>query len=147
MARAILIAEDDEDDAVAISSTLKKAGVKNPLIAVNDGTEVIAYLKGDKHYADRKKFPLPAVLLLDLKMPRIGGLQVLQWLAERQQVREILVIVLTGHNDLGNLRIAYQTGARSFLTKPCRVADVQNLIRSYSTYWESDGVPGERASV
>lgn len=147
MARAVLIAEDDEDDLLALSSTLKKAGVKNPLIPLNDGTEVIAYLKREKHYADRKKFPPPAVLLLDLKMPRIGGLQVLEWLAERKQSREILVIVLTGHNNLGNLRTAYQTGARSFLTKPCRVADVQNLIRSYSTYWESDGVSSDWASM
>jgi CheY-like chemotaxis protein len=147
MARAVLIADDDEDDAVALSATLKKAGVKNPLFAVNDGAEVIAYLKGDRRYSDREKFPLPAVLLLDLKMPRIGGLQVLQWLAERQQVREILIIVLTGHNDMGNLRTAYQTGARSFLTKPCRLVDVQNLIRSYSTYWESDVPPIERPSM
>jgi len=144
MARAILIAEDDEDDALLISSTLKKAGVHNPLVALHDGTEVIAYLKGDKQYADREKFPFPSVLLLDLKMPRISGLQVLQWLAERKQAREILIVVLTGHNDLGNLRTAYQTGARSFLTKPCRVADIQSLVRSYSTYWESDAISDQR---
>jgi len=139
VAKAILIADDEIDDLIATSSALKRAGIKSSLMTVDDGTEVIAYIKGEREYADRRKFPLPRVLLLDLKMRRIGGFEVMQWLRDRRQVREILVVVLTGHGDLENVLRAYQSGARSFLRKPCAVKDVKNLMRAYSTYWETDG--------
>jgi CheY-like chemotaxis protein len=136
MTKLILIAEDTEDDAVIVRRSLKDAGVKNPIITVDDGDKVIAYLKGEDEYADRKKFPIPSVLLLDLKMRKVSGFQVLEWLGKKQRYKKILTVVLSGHQDLENIRLAYQLGASSFLTKPCQVEDVKNLIRAYSTYWD-----------
>lgn len=141
MAKLILIADDDENDALAISRTLKKAGIKNSSITVSDGAEVIAYFKGQGNYRDRKKFPMPSVLLLDLKMPRIGGFAVMEWLNDQKEVHgNMLVVVLTGHGDLENVKRAYSRGARSFLVKPCQIEDVRNLVRGYSAYWETEKV-------
>jgi len=139
MAKTILIADDNENDAFAINATLKRAGINNSLMMVSDGSDVIAYFKGDKGYGDRTKFPRPSVLLLDLKMPRIGGFAVLEWLREKKELENLLVIVLTGHGELENLKRAYELGARSFLVKPCSVEDVGNLVRAYSMYWETSG--------
>jgi CheY-like chemotaxis protein len=139
MPKVILIADDSENDVIAIRETLKDAGVINPIITVEDGRGVVAYLKGEGEYVDRKKFPLPSILLLDLKMPRMGGFRVMEWLSEHQKMRDILVIVLSGQDrgELENVRRAYRLGARSFLVKPCHVQEIHNLIRAYSTYWET----------
>lgn len=134
----ILIADDNENDAIAIVETLKAAGVKNPLTLVFDGKEVIAYLKGDEHYGDRTKYPIPTVLLLDLKMPMLGGFDVLEWLRLPGPGRDILIVVLSGYAEIGDIRRGYELGARSFLPKPCRVEDIHNLVRAYSTYWQMD---------
>lgn len=140
MSKIVLIVDDDENDVFAISETLSNAGVKNPLITVSDGADVISYFAGMGRYADREKFPLPRVLLLDLKMQRMGGFSVMEWLNQQHKsVRaDLLVVVLTAHGELENVRRAYQLGARSFLTKPCSVDDVRNLVRGYSTFWETE---------
>ena len=138
MAKVILIADDDENDLVATSQTLRDAGVKSLLMSVSDGEDVIAYFKGDNQYADREKYPIPDVLLLDLKMRRTGGFQVLEWLKKHAKTDSTIVIVLSAHGELENVRNAYALGARSFLTKPCHLEDVRNLIEVYPTYWEVD---------
>jgi CheY-like chemotaxis protein len=112
--------------------------VRNPVRFVTDGSSVIAYLKGTGEYDDREKFPLPGVLLLDLIMPRLDGFQVMEWLKTQSQFADMLIVVLTGHGHLSNMREAYMLGARSFLTKPCRVEDVQNLLDGFSSYWDVD---------
>ena len=77
--RPILLAEDSEDDATVLRSTLRKAGLAAPVVVVPDGSQAIAYLKGEGIYADRDLFPLPGLLLLDLKMPGKNGFEVLEW--------------------------------------------------------------------
>jgi len=134
----ILIAEDDENDAITIAETLKAAGVKDQLRWAANGTEVIAYLKGELHYADRTRHPLPAVLLLDLRMPRIGGFEVLEWIKRAMPTRDILIVILSGLSGLEDVRRGYELGARSFLSKPAGLHDINNLVRSYSTYWQMD---------
>jgi len=139
----ILIADDNENDAMVIVETLKAAGVKNPITLVGDGRDVIAYFKGNKQYADRAQHPLPIVLLLDLKMPQVGGFEVLEWFKLAMPTSDILIVILSGYNELKNIRRGYELGARSFLPKPCRLEDIQNLIRAYSAYWELDGTPSK----
>lgn len=138
MPKLILIADDDENDVKACMDALKAAGVQNPMLHVGDGEDVISYLKGEGKYANRKKFPLPSVLLLDLKMARVGGFSVLEWLKPQKQFKDILTVVLSGNNDLEFVRRAYGLGARTFLVKPCHPQDVHNLMRAYSTFWETD---------
>jgi CheY-like chemotaxis protein len=135
MAKPILIADDDENDLIALRQTLKKAGAKNPVITVDDGEKVIAYLKGEGKFETRQKYPIPAVLFLDLKMRRKDGFGVMEWMRDTK-FRDILIVALSGHGELESVRRAYQLGARSFLIKPCEVADVVNLMAAYSTYWD-----------
>lgn len=142
-----MIVDDNEDDAFLTAKALQDAGVRNPVRTVADGDEVFAYFKGDNQYADREQFPLPGVLLLDLRMARFGGFEVMQWLGERKLVTDVLVVVLTGNGELDNQRLAYQFGARSFLTKPFNVAQVKNLIRSYPVFWETNAEPSVAESA
>lgn len=140
VAKLVLIADDDENDAFAISQTLARAGIKNLLKTVSDGAEVIAYFRGDGRYADRKKFPLPSVLLLDLKMRKIGGFAVLEWLnAQRPARNGTLVVLVSGYCNDENLRRACSLGVHSFFIKPCTVRDIKTQAQAYPSYWQTDG--------
>jgi CheY-like chemotaxis protein len=133
--KPILLAEDSEDDADIIRHVLKKAKVDNPIITVWDGAEAIAYLKGEGIYADRDLSPLPAVLLLDLKMPKRDGFEVLEWVRTQPQFKDLLIVVLSGFNQLESINRAYALGAHSFLTKPCQLEDITNLTNTFKGYW------------
>src|SRR6476620_10157745 len=113
----ILVAEDEAYDVVLLESLLRDLKITNPVQAVTDGEQLICYLKGEGKFADRSKFPLPVLLLLDLKMPRKGGLEALVWIHSSFKP-EFPVIVLTGSKDLQQMNQAYLLGARSFLAKP-----------------------------
>ncbi len=147
MIRPILLAEDSEDDATIIQVTLEKAGVKNPVLVVSDGAKAISYLKGTGFYADRELFPLPGVVLLDLKMPVKNGFEVLEWWKTQPQLSDILIVVLSGYYDLESIRYAYSLGARSFLIKPCKIEDILNLKEAFAGSWNQMAgplpVPGE----
>src|SRR5262245_7374180 len=91
----ILVVEDDPNDVLFLKRALKKNGVHNPVCTLPDGEEAIAYLCGVGKYTDRKAHPFPRVIILDLKMPRKSGLEVLEWLKEHPQYRVIPTIVLT----------------------------------------------------
>lgn len=136
MAKAILLAEDSQDDAVFFRRTLEMACIKNPIFVVRDGDETIAYLKGDAVFSDRNKYPLPAVLFLDLTMPGMDGLDVLYWIGTQLHLKEMLVIVLSHFGDSKAIAQAYEFGAKSFLTKPIKQADLTNLIEHYHGFWE-----------
>lgn len=146
MAKAILIAEDTEDDVLVVLDALEKAGIKNPILTVGDGDLAIAYLNGDGRYADRDKFPLPAVLLLDLKMPRMSGFQVMEWLRTQEKFKNLLVIVLSGHHELKEVQQAYKLGAHSFLIKPCNAEDIKNLVGWFSEHWEGSATTPPRGN-
>lgn len=114
----ILLVEDDEDDRFFMQLALQRAAIVDPLQVVNNGREAIAYLSGDAAYADRAKFPLPTVIFLDLKMPYLGGFEVLEWIRSRPQFAAIAIIVLTSSAEERDHKRAYQLGARSYLLKP-----------------------------
>ncbi len=139
--KPILLAEDSEDDAFVVRSTLKKAGVLNPVLVVDDGAKAVAYLRGDGFFADRDLFPLPDVLLLDLKLPKLSGFGVLEWWRTQPHLSYILVIVLSGYHDLESVKRAYALGARSFLMKPCSVEDVLNLRQAFAGSWNRSELP------
>src|SRR4051812_16030564 len=92
----ILLVEDDENDSFFVNRALKKAGVKHQLVQLPDGEEAILYLSGEGQYQDRTRHPLPILILLDLKMPKVSGLGVLSWLQTRPELARVPVVVLTG---------------------------------------------------
>src|SRR5437763_8308585 len=98
MAKLILIADDDENDLTEFQQTLKKSGVKNPVFTVDDGDKVIAYLKGEGKFENREKYPIPTILFLDLKMQRVGGFEVMQWILDTKY-RDMLIVALSGHGE------------------------------------------------
>jgi len=140
MSKTILIAEDDENDAALLEQILRVTCENNPVVTVADGDQVIAYLSGTGQFSDRRLFPLPSVLFLDIKMPRVNGFQVLDWLRRHPPTRPLLVIALTGCLEYKDGQKAFQFGAHTFLTKPCTTEDVRNLRQSFAGYWESSPV-------
>ncbi len=131
----ILIAEDDEEQVALIRRAFKKANLINPLHVVPNGDEVLSYLKGEGQYARGAEYPLPALLLLDLKMPRKNGFEVLQWVRQQPGLSNLRVIVLTNSEDLRDVNRAYQLGANSFLVKPVDFERFVAVIQALQGYW------------
>ena len=138
----ILLAEDREDDIHLVRRAFKMAFLTNPLQVVRDGEECIAYLSGTDKYSNRAEYPLPALLLLDLKMPRRNGFEVLEWIRLHPGLRRLRVVVLTTSSSLHDVNRAYQLGANSFLVKPTDFESVVRLVSLLKDYWvKMDKVP------
>jgi CheY-like chemotaxis protein len=133
----ILIAEDSENDLLMLRRAFSQAGLLIPLQAVADGEEAIAYLKGDGEFANRAEYPLPDLLLLDLKMPRKNGFEVLEWLQGQPTLAQLRVVVLTGSDQIRDVNLAYKLGAASFLTKPLNFMEFKDTIQAMYNYWMS----------
>ena len=132
----ILLAEDDPNDVLLIQRALQRSNIVNPLQVVRDGADAVAYLNGDLQYGDRERYPLPVLLLMDLKMPRKSGLEVLEWL--RQQtggLRRLPVVVLTSSNQSLDINRAYDLGANSYLVKPAGFDSLLELVKNLEMYW------------
>jgi CheY-like chemotaxis protein len=134
-AGVILLAEDDEDDILLVRRAFRDLGILNPLHVVRDGDEAIAYLKGVGEYSNRAEYPLPSLLLLDLKMPRTDGFDVLQWIRSEPNLRPLRVIVLTSSGQMQDVNEAYHLGANSFLVKPQDFSNFITLLNSLQSYW------------
>src|SRR4051812_919416 len=131
----ILLAEDREDDIVLIRKAFATAFIRNPLHVVRDGEEAIAYFCGEGPYANRAEFPLPDLLLLDLKMPRVDGFEVLEWIRQQPSLNSLRVVVLTSSDHLRDVNRAYQLGANSFLVKPLDFQNFMALSKAIEGYW------------
>ncbi len=133
--QVILLAEDLDDDILLIRKALQRAGIDNPLHIVRDGEQAIHYLAGIGKYSARDVYPLPELLLLDLKMPRADGFEVLQWVRSRPALRSLIIIVLTVSEDIRDANRAYELGASSFLVKPMDFQNSTALADLIRTHW------------
>lgn len=138
----ILIAEDDENDVFLIKRAFSQAQFDNPLQVVQNGEEAIAYLKGDPPFRDREKYPMPALLLLDLKMPRRDGFEVLAWIRDHPEFNSLSVVVLTSSQESRDVNRAYALGASSYLVKPANFLSLVDMINRLKEYlkFTSQGV-------
>jgi len=131
----ILIAEDKEVDVVMILRAFAKATLLNPVRVVTDGVEAIAYLAGTGKYADRVEYPLPELMLLDLKMPHKNGLEVLEWIQQQPTLRGLRVVVLSASDQSRDVSRAYQLGAASYLVKPVTFENLVRISETLKGYW------------
>ena len=132
---SILLVEDDANDVALTRRAFERAGVANPLQVVNDGEQAIAYLAGQPPYTDRQSHPVPILVLLDLKLPRKSGFDVLGWLRGVPHVRRLPVVVLTSSAQSPDVNRAYDAGANSYLVKPVAFENLLSLVRMLGLYW------------
>jgi CheY-like chemotaxis protein len=133
--RTILVANDDEQEVRLIRRAFAKAGSVATIQFAADGEEVLAHLKGEHPFANRKLFPFPDLLLLDLKMPRMNGFEVLEAVRAHPLLKRLPVIVLSSSDRPKDIALALEAGANSFLTKPARPQDLVTMIRAIQDYW------------
>ena len=133
--KVILLVEDNEDDAFLMMRALSEAAIKNKVIHVEDGQEAVAYLQGSGQYADREKFPIPAIAFLDLKLPFKSGHDVLEWCASQDDLSHVIRVVLTSSNEPSDLKRAYALGAHSYLVKPPDAGQLLDLAKAFKWYW------------
>jgi CheY-like chemotaxis protein len=137
----VLVAEDNDNDAQMLRRAFQQAGLVVPLYVVSDGDEAVEYLQGSGRYANRKRFPVPDLLLLDLKMPRKDGFQVIEWVRKQPSLAPLRIVVLTSSDEIRDVNQAYRLGANSFLVKPLDFTDFKNTIHDILTYWRANRAP------
>jgi CheY-like chemotaxis protein len=133
--RPIVYAEDDENDAILFKRAFKEAQIHNPLLVFADGNTLIEYLAGKGSYGNREKYPLPCLILLDLKMPGKSGLEALKWIRARPSVSTLPVLMLTSSSQDGDVHRSYLQGANGYLVKPNKMDDVLAMARAIKDYW------------
>jgi len=131
----ILLVEDSPDDALLIQRAFRKANLANPVELVRDGEDAVTYLSGAAPYEDRERFPLPVFMLLDLKLPRRSGLEVLAWVREQPALRRLPVVVLTSSRESVDVNRAYDLGVNSYLTKPVGFEALIEMVKNVNLYW------------
>ncbi|MEY2430112.1 MAG: hypothetical protein QOJ40_2997 [Verrucomicrobiota bacterium] len=131
----VLHIDDDPNDTMLLQAATRKAAVEFILHNVEDGDEAIAYLSGEGIYADRKRFQLPALILLDLKMPRATGFEVLKWIRSHPELGNLPVVVLSGSELQDDIRQAYSAGANSYLVKPLGFDALVDLVQNVNAVW------------
>lgn len=137
----VLIAEDNEDDAFIIQHALERAGLQNRSHVCRDGTDVMAYLKGDGIYADRDRYPFPRMLLLDLKMPKVNGFDLLRWIQAHPACRVTPTIILSSSNQPADVEEAYRLHVHAYLMKPSSPQAMEALVRSLDAFWSACELP------
>ena len=137
MARSatILLVEDDPDDAWLVCKAAQKTLLGIPVFVVPNGQEAVRYLKGEGPYADRRAYPLPDIVLLDLDIPLLNGFEVLRWMREQPRLKRRPVVVLTGSIEDSDAARAYEAGANSYIIKPTDYRQLIETVRNLGDFW------------
>src|SRR4051812_8771064 len=133
--QTILLVDDSQDDVFFMKRVFKKAALPYVLHAVKDGEEAIDYLSGTGPYADRAAYSLPALIFLDIKMPRRNGHEVLQWIRAKLGYHTLPIVMLTSSAHPTDIESAYRSGANSYLIKPVDSRQLDELVPSVTKYW------------
>ena len=135
----ILLADDDDNDAEifkhVVAETAQKSQIAIGICVVRDGVEAIDYLSGQGGFQDRETFPFPFLIVLVLKMPRLTGLDVLQWLAEHPEYRRVPKVLLSGSAEERDIDTAYRLGVNTYFQKPSSLTEFRVLIHLMINYW------------
>jgi CheY-like chemotaxis protein len=128
----ILLAEDDANDVFFMRRALQKAAIEYPLQVVTDGQQAVDYLGNEGQFSDREKFPPPAIILLDLKMPFLDGFEVLSWIGSQSSLKNIPVVILTSSAEERDRRKAAELGAKAYFVKPPKPDTLKQMMQFVS---------------
>ena len=131
----ILMADDDPDDKLLTKEALEESRVINDLYFVDNGEELLAYLRGEGLYADRDKYPFPSIVLLDLNMPKMDGREALATIKADKDLRAVPVVILTTSKAEEDMLRSYDLGAASYITKPVTFDALVELMKALGRYW------------
>jgi CheY-like chemotaxis protein len=131
----VLVADDDPNDVFFLRRAFQKAGVSCPIVDVPDGEKAISYLTGAEAYGDRARYPMPSLLFLDLKMPKISGFEVLEWLQKHDGLHNMKIIVLSSSNLPSDMQKARSLGAHDYRVKPADIDDMINMVKDIASQW------------
>lgn len=131
----VLLVEDNSKDVVLIQRAFRKAQILAPLQAVSDGEQAISYLAGEDPYHDRAQYPLPGLILLDLKLPRRSGTEVLAWLRQQPGLKRIPVVMLTASREDVDVNRSYDLGANAYMVKPVSFDNLVSILETLNVHW------------
>jgi CheY-like chemotaxis protein len=137
----ILLADDDETEVFLMQRTLHALGLTHPLRVAHDGAEAIEYLAGQGVFADRRAYPVPDCVILDLKMPKVDGFEVLEFIKSHPELAVIPTIVWSGSLDARDVKRAYCLGANGYVTKPNSPEEFRSTLEAVFKYWSVCQVP------
>lgn len=138
---SILLVEDSTADAMLIERALRKANITAAVHRVEDGEAACNYLAGSGAYADRTRHPLPTLVLLDNRLPKRSGLEVLRWMRSVPALARLIVVMLTSSREHRDIEEAYACGVNSYVVKPISPVEMRELIESLGQYWLSHNEP------
>jgi DNA-binding response OmpR family regulator len=152
MSDTILLVEDEDSDVEIFMMAAKEVRFSNPIQVVKDGQQAMDYFSGTGKYSNRERFPLPALVLLDLKLPYRMGMVVLHWLRTQSKFKSTIVIVFTSSESKSDISKAYEEGANAYLVKPPTLEGLGYLIRNLKNFWLNPDMrrpekTGERLSI
>jgi CheY-like chemotaxis protein len=133
--RPLLVVDDNEDDVFFMQRAVAQAGIPNPIQVASDGQAAVDYLRGVGQFSDRQKYPLPCLVLLDLKLPGLAGLDVLRWLREQKQFEVLPVIILSSSTQEIDIDAAYRLGVNAYLAKPPDANTLADVMKVINQFW------------
>lgn len=131
----LLLIEDDPNDIILFEKAVKKNKLPVEFSVVRDGEEAISYLSGRGKHKNRKDYPLPNLIVVDLKMPRKSGFEVLEWIKGHPELKNIPVVVLSSSKQPQDVKLAYRLGTNSYLVKPIGFKELHKLVEVLGQYW------------
>lgn len=131
----IMVVEDEENDFYLLERAFKKNKITNPIQWMKDSMEALHYLKGEGIYANRKEFPFPEIVILDLKTPRMTGLELLAWIRDHPECRVIPTIIMSSSKQDSDVQKAYELGANTYFVKPSDFQTLVEMTKSLHDYW------------
>jgi CheY-like chemotaxis protein len=131
----ILVVEDEPTDLLLLQRAFTRTGTRSQIRSVPDGDLAVAYLAGEGVYADRERHPLPNLMLLDLKLPRRSGFEVLDWVRHNDRLGSLPTIMLTSSRERVDVDKAYALGANSYFAKPGSFDELVELVQAFERYW------------
>ena len=137
----ILLVEDELTGVFLFEHVVKKLEIVNPLQIARDGREALDYLEGVGAFADRQKYPLPGLVVLDLKLPLISGFEVLEQIRLRRETQKIVVLALSSSASDDDVSRAYALGANGYLVKPLHLEKLLEIVRSIKDFWLTHNHP------